>query len=109
MDNKEMIEQACEIYPGWSNLIKEIDSKIKSYDPDYKVAQIKEKFGGLRFYFNSNCETDEDFNKLCDQVWNIADRSLSICEICGKEGSPNFSRYGWRKTLCEDCKREEDK
>jgi hypothetical protein len=35
---------------GWYQLILDLDGKIGSIEPGYKVDQVKEKFGGLRFY-----------------------------------------------------------
>jgi len=60
------------------------------------AAQVKEKFGGLRFYI-SKCET------YVNGVIRMAElMSYKICEICGKPGKPN--KGPWITTRCEDCK-----
>ena len=41
----------CSSYiPEWADLVRDLDDKLSHTDPDYKIDQIKEKFGGLRFY-----------------------------------------------------------
>jgi len=57
------------------------------------VAQIKEKFGGLRFYYSGG---DEAIDGMVRMAESWAARS---CEECG---APGKSRDGsWIKTLCD--------
>ena len=37
---------------GWEQLIVDLDARLAAIDPDYAVAQIKEKFGALRYYID---------------------------------------------------------
>jgi hypothetical protein len=37
--------------PGWHPLLLQLDAQLSELEPAYIVYQIKEKFGGLRFYF----------------------------------------------------------
>lgn len=37
---------------SWKILARAIDKYIKSYDPDYTIDQVKNKFGGMRYYFS---------------------------------------------------------
>ena len=37
---------------SWKTLARAIDKYIKSYDPDYTIDQVKDKFGGMRYYFS---------------------------------------------------------
>ena len=77
--------------PGWAELVGEIYDKLP---PDAHILQIKEKFGGLRFYVDSNTE-------LLDFIDDMEAKSLTICEKCGKPGKPR--RGGWIITLCDEC------
>lgn len=43
---------------SWKILARAIDKYIKTYDPNYTIDQIKEKFGGMRYYFTLS----EDIN-----------------------------------------------
>ena len=63
------------------------------------VVQVKEKFGGLRFYVNA--ATDEHYNYI-----NFAESmSYRICEVCGSPGK----RYtdGWHQVLCDTHAKED--
>jgi hypothetical protein len=61
--------------------------------PDVVVTQIKEKFGGLRFYYDGGDNTVDGMVRMAES-W--AHRS---CEECG---APGKSREGgWIKVLCD--------
>lgn len=88
---------------GWFSLIKELCEKLKALKlKDFRVLQVKEKYGGLRFYTGS-VET-----KKADEVFRLIDeaggKSYTICEACGKPGQPN--KDGWIETLCESCRKK---
>jgi hypothetical protein len=57
------------------------------------VAQIKEKFGGLRFYYDGG---DEQIRGMVQMAEAWADSS---CETCGAPGKRRDG--GWIKTLCD--------
>lgn len=84
---------------GWYPLIKELHEKIVGIDPKYKIHQIKEKFGELRYYFLS----PEYWNEVHILVDEYSSKSKKICEVCGKPG--HTSRIGgyWLKTVCFEC------
>lgn len=61
--------------------------------PDVVVAQIKEKFGGLRFYYDGGDDVIDGMVRMAES-W--AGRT---CEVCG---NPGVARNGgWIKTLCD--------
>jgi len=88
---------------GWFkiiwNLSKDLEAEIKKQPKEkrewYKASQVKEKFGGLRFYMNSSTEKME---KLIDKAER---KSYKTCETCGKPGKRNDG--GWIVTLCDRC------
>ena len=80
---------------GWFDLILELRDKIVAIDPNCESHQIKEKFGGLRFYIGGS--TKEVF----DLISKAELKSYSICEKCGKPGKCR-DNTGWYKTLCEN-------
>lgn len=78
---------------GWFKLIDELSAKL---EPLGIVAeQVKEKWGGLRFYIGLG--SDEAF----DLIEKAEKESYKICELCGNEGNPKGK--GWIKTLCDEC------
>lgn len=90
---------------GWAELIKQCDEALFALDPNYTIAQIKEKFGGLRFYFNP---TDmKQYSKLSAVVMAIEEKSLETCEECG---APGYRRR-WRDNgyMYTSCDEHEDK
>ena len=84
--------------PGWTELIKDLfDAKPE----ETAVIQVKEKFGGLRFYTDG---TTAEFLTLVDAA---EEESYKICEQCGEPGSIDKNRY-WLKTLCHSCTSKRD-
>ena len=60
-----------------------------------KIMQVKEKFGGLRFYVHGA-------NDFLNGMIHMAEAaSFKICEQCGKPGRPRGG--GWILTLCDEC------
>lgn len=64
--------------------------------PQFVADQVKEKFGGLRFYYHGGDE-------FCNGVVQMAEAmSTCICEQCGAPGK--IGGRGWIKTLCTPCR-----
>jgi hypothetical protein len=89
---------------GWFNIIWNLCEKIEKCLKrisleDFRVVQVKEKYGTLRFYINYG--TDEIYT-LIDKAER---KSGKICEICGKFGKLN--NLGWYKTRCKSCLKKE--
>ena len=84
-----ILEKLC------SNIQSHIDWKNKQSEivPQVTVAQIKEKFGGLRFYYDGG---DEQIRGMVQMAEAWADAS---CEECGAPGKSRDG--GWIKTLCD--------
>jgi hypothetical protein len=83
-----------------SNIQHHLDWKEKQGNPvpQVTVSQIKEKFGGLRFYYDGG---DDEISGMVRMAEAWADAS---CEECG---APGKSRNGgWIRTLCD--KHEEE-
>lgn len=89
--------------PGWYNLIYTltncIDRRLEHLNKDggnrkVRIAQIKEKFGGLRYY------ADGDLDATMDGMIDLAESlSYTICEECGEPGK--LRSGGWIRTLCD--------
>ena len=137
----------CEHDDGWHDLIRNLCDYITAIsrrrmyvklkdgltvtdehgDSDYihidspivRFTQVKEKFAGLRIYFDMYHEIPDNVSATLDEdnleeekskIWNrVSDAveftefiSHKTCEVCGKKGK--VYRNGWWKTLCEDHK-----
>ena len=94
----------CECDDGWFDLLNELCTEIQVYLDKNKnckqvvAAQVKEKFGGLRFYYDGGDEVTETFVMRAEQ------ESEKICEKCGKEGT--IGGKSWLKCLCKNCNNE---
>ena len=119
-DRGGSIRETCmawgfECGPGWFNIIdalcytaqNHIDWKIKNIqdlqeaeDLQIVASQVKEKFGGLRFYY---CGGDD----VIDGIVRMAEAmSEKTCEMCGSSGVQRDD--GWIVTMCDPCYRERE-
>ena len=93
---------------GWYDLLDELmtdlEREMAKTEASIKVRQIKEKFGGLRFYADTSSSFKQAFS-LNDLIIAAEDKSFSICEICGQEGELR-RKNGWLRTLCVSHWRE---
>lgn len=91
-----IIESLCgniQHYLNWKNKESEIV-------PQVVVAQIKEKFGGLRFYYDGG---DDRVVGMVQMAESWADKSCEICSAPGTSGGK-----GWIRTLCPTHRAEAD-
>ena len=91
----------CIAPDGWKDIILKADAMLTYMDPNYKINQVKQKFGTLRYYF----ETEKTGIEL-DIMYAIATQaevySASVCETCGKFGELRTERR-FVETLCTKC------
>lgn len=80
---------------GWLQLIKDLITDLIALGWDKQVCQVKEKFGGLRFYINSG--SDEIFKRISE----AENQSYETCEVCGEKGEIR-NDIGWYTTLCDE-------
>lgn len=85
-----------EVGSGWHPLIRDLVDNLFAAGWDGVIAQVKEKFGGLRFYIGGG--NDEIF----ELIHEAEGKSYEICEDCGKPGKLREDR-SWIRTLCNDC------
>jgi hypothetical protein len=83
--------------PGWLALLDDLAAQLVKAGWDRYLGQVKEKFGGLRFYIGTG--TQEQF----DLISAAEDASLKICEECGRPGKRCCPSGYWMLTLCSDC------
>jgi len=69
---------------GWWSLVALCDKELSSVDPLYTIFQIKEKFGGLRYYYSpSNPTNTEQMDNIIRKYEKIC---AMTCEATGKHG-----------------------
>jgi len=96
----EIVDEMCD------NIQRHIDNRhfwaVKNSEQNNPIEQltclqIKEKFGGLRFYTNGG---DEHCQGVISYVENL---SYSTCEKCGTNQNIGYTK-GWISTVCIVCK-----
>ena len=75
------------------NIIEALKSEGNEFREGFYVIQIKEKFGGLRYY------TSYGSKEIFGLINEAEDLSLKTCEVCGVEGKL-MVRGRWYKTVC---------
>jgi hypothetical protein len=90
--------------PGWWPILESLCANIQHYSdwkekqgnfiPQVAVEQIKEKFGGLRFYYIGGDDAVDGMVRMAES-W-----ASNTCEECGKPGQSRTG--GWIKTLCDE-------
>jgi len=96
---------ADEIPQGWyiafgEQMIDELNDLLIKYDfvTHYSIAQIKEKFGTLRWYDNGVPEAGVDeFYAWEDKYERL---SAKTCIVCGAPGEIRHNR--WIEPLCDE-------
>jgi len=92
-------EERENVGAGWQPLVDELHAQINVIVGDHQILQIKEKFGGLRYYYTLSGATADQIAQVRDLVGVAEHASFSICEECGEPGEP-FTLGGYVSTRC---------
>ncbi len=85
-------------------MLDELSAKLESMALVQKstdrilVAQVKSKYGQLRFYADN---LPPEAEKL---VGEFEERSSMVCEACGATDATNYDEDSWYVTKCERCR-----
>lgn len=87
---------------GWRkcfgiSICKEIKASLKRHNclKEYRITQIKEKFGGLRWY---NAAAPEEVYKIIQKYEYISEKT---CIVCGRPATKIST--GYISPYCDDC------
>lgn len=78
----------------WVSFADRKERPIPEPVPQVVAIQVKEKFGGLRFYYNGG---DDYIRGLVSMAESM---SYVTCETCGNPGKS--TKGGWIQTLCKE-------
>lgn len=81
---------------GWIPIIDRLATDLIALGWDRDLHQVKEKFGGLRFYIGASSQEMEERISMAE------DESYKTCENCGDFGEKSAVGY-WLLTLCKTC------
>ncbi len=99
---------------GWWPLLERLHEQLCAVDADYRLRDVKEKFGGLRVSVQLPDGLDVEaatryHAETAVPIRSAEHASLGICENCGRPGQqhrPEGRPWGWIKTLCDTCQRD---
>jgi len=104
--NNHCMNYGLSIGIGWVPMIEEYSKKIETYLVEFvknnpgkdfpRVTQVKEKFGGLRFYMSQRDDVVDEI------VAEMEEKSYTTCETCGSTDASKRTE-GWHKVLCNSC------
>lgn len=102
---------------GWHPIIDDLSKEVSEIAKKFpaingenriNVVQIKEKFGGLRYYVDYYSMSDDDIQQIEYVIRNAEMKTFIICEDCGGNGEKVSPRRYWMKTLCPNCQNKYD-
>jgi hypothetical protein len=102
---------------GWHPIIDDLSKEVSEIAKKFpaingenriNVVQIKEKFGGLRYYVDYHSMSDDDIQQIEYVIRNAEMKTFIICEDCGGNGEKVSPKRYWMKTLCTDCQNKYD-
>jgi len=107
---------------GWYQIIDDLCHNIQAYLNEFnasekqslssgphklslKAVQVKEKFGGIRYYIDTEISVgapEEATAPIYEFIRIAEQRSESTCETCGQPGTIQMKRR-WMKCVCPSC------
>lgn len=93
---------------GWTKLCEDLCAEIKpllervGYENDYRLCQVKEKYGTLRWYDNG--VPKEIWNEYDAIIRKYEELSARTCCICGAPATKIST--GWICPFCDKCAEE---
>jgi len=98
-DRPPIVKNPCSCDDGWLQLIHDLIEELLAAGWDKQIKQIKEKFGGLRFYIGA---ATSEVHKIITKYEVL---SYEICEDCGEKGELRrdcgWKGSRWYKTMCD--------
>ena len=87
---------------GWFFLVWDLCASLEAIArqqvsdgyPPMRIVQVKEKFGGLRYYLQGATEEARAMTRAASV------QAETICEACGRSANYCRSRNGWWKAFC---------
>jgi hypothetical protein len=92
--------KSVDVDAGWHQIVINCNRELAELDPYYVILQIKQKFGGLRYYFEPSEAYDGVlFAKMNAIVLKYERAAAVTCEATGNPGVLMKSTSGRLKTL----------
>lgn len=93
-------EERAKVGDGWHRIINDIDESLTALLGDYDLLQIKEQYGGLRYYvILDHRYANLNIVQAIRAITEGEQASWTTCEGCEEPGHVEY-HAGWYKTLC---------
>ena len=92
--NTKLAEAEANNFEDWEEWKPREYREVPEPIQDVIAIQVKEKFGGLRFYYSGGDDYIRGIVSMAECM------SYRTCEVCGSPGTSN--NEGWIRTLCEE-------
>lgn len=93
-----ILDCLCGIIQSHIDNVTKYQYGVLTHCPQVIANQVKEKYGGLRFYYHGG---DDEIAGMVRMAEHMA---LRTCEECGKPGKTREG--GWIRTLCDEHTKE---
>lgn len=104
----ELANTATQFGPGWHDLIIQLVQKIEQVYKkrnvdvsEFKIDEMKEKYGGLRVSVRSS------LSEVHDLITQYEGLSESTCEECSSKSGRLHTKNEYLLTLCAECATEQ--
>lgn len=91
----------CSTPAAWKPYIEHMLSRIRGLGTDLTILQMKEKFGGLRVYFDGVSDNEG----LYPIVEEAGMEVTTVCAVCGSKHNVKYgtrANSGWWLYLCDE-------
>lgn len=93
-----------DVYDGWTPILaqacEEIDAILGEHKQGFHFSQIKEKYGGARYYFDAVSVNSEKLKRIQILLDKAELATETACMLCGSPAT--IEKYGgWFMCLCD--------
>jgi len=91
---------------GWFPLINKLSERLEEVNNSLRdgyihASQVKNKFGGLRFYIDTEGVSSANYDMIQSFIAEAESLSYVTCELCSDTiDKKNVTRY---KSICQKC------
>lgn len=100
-DNAAIDEGRISDLPFWKRTNPPVRVAVPEEVSQVVADQVKEKYGGLRFYYTGGDDTIRNYIDFAEQM------SYKVCEHCGAPGI--LYTDGWHKVYCDTHAKKENR
>ena len=89
---------------GWYNILAEFLEQVTAFEGWFKIVQIKEKFGGLRIYIDTEDDIPEQIRAMIEGLISETEfKANRVCHDCGCNIDRNNTIKHRFYVLCNKC------